>query len=342
MDGPRLLAVAAVDEPGGAEIGLLRLLAGMAGRGWQITLTSPSGGTMQAAARAGGWDWAPLALGGLGRGAGLRSLAAWPRARRLAAAHDVVYLNGTVCGRLLPALRGQRCVLHVHDIIAHPPPRHWRAAAVVLADSAAAAAPLNGLDAHVVFCPVDPDPPPVATPWPAGDGPRVGFVGRIELRKGVLDLVRATPAIHAARPDARILIIGADPYGSDPAYLEAVRSAPGVEHYAWVPGAAGLLGELDVLVAPSHLEPFGTVLAEAMAVGTPVVATAVGGLPEVVEDGVSGRLVQPGDPRALAAAVLDVLDHRERMGGAARERARRFHTAAYVERVADLIGEGRR
>ena len=58
---------------------------------------------------------------------------------------------------------------------------------------------------------------------------------------------------------------------------------------------------LDVLVLPSHQEPFGTVLAEAMAVGTPVVATRVGGLAEVVQDGVTGRLVAPGDPAALAA-----------------------------------------
>ena len=53
---------------------------------------------------------------------------------------------------------------------------------------------------------------------------------------------------------------------------------------------------LDVLVAPSHQEPFGTVISEAMAVGTPVVATRVGGLAEVVDDGVTGLLVEPGEP----------------------------------------------
>ena len=58
-------------------------------------------------------------------------------------------------------------------------------------------------------------------------------------------------------------------------------------------------------------------LAEAMIVGTPVVATRVGGLSEVVHDGVTGRLVPPGDPAALAAAVLDVLGHREAMAAAA-------------------------
>jgi glycosyltransferase involved in cell wall biosynthesis len=79
------------------------------------------------------------------------------------------------------------------------------------------------------------------------------------------------------------------------------------------------------------------VLAEAMAVGTPVVASRVDGLPEVVEDGVSGRLVPPGEPDLLAAAVLEVLARRGEMGTAARERARRFFVEDYVDRVEALI-----
>jgi glycosyltransferase involved in cell wall biosynthesis len=94
---------------------------------------------------------------------------------------------------------------------------------------------------------------------------------------------------------------------------------------------------LDVLVAPSHEEPFGTVLAEAMAVGTPVVATRVGGLAEVVEDGVTGRLVEPGDPAALAAAVREVLAHSGEMSAAARTHARQFGADAYADRVEALI-----
>jgi glycosyltransferase involved in cell wall biosynthesis len=90
-------------------------------------------------------------------------------------------------------------------------------------------------------------------------------------------------------------------------------------------------------VLPSYKEPFGTVLAEAMAVGTPVVATQVDGLPEVVRDGETGRLVAPGDPDELAEAVADVLAHRERMGAAAREDARRFHLEPYIDRVERLI-----
>ena len=105
----------------------------------------------------------------------------------------------------------------------------------------------------------------------------------------------------------------------------------------WHDNAAGLMRHFDVLVAPSHQEPFGTVLSEAMAVGTPVVATRVGGLAEVVDDGVTGLLVEPGDPEALAAAIVQVLGRREAMGAAARQAARRFGADAYADRVEALI-----
>jgi glycosyltransferase involved in cell wall biosynthesis len=74
-----------------------------------------------------------------------------------------------------------------------------------------------------------------------------------------------------------------------------------------------------------------------MAVGTPVVATAVGGVPEVVQDGVSGRLVATATAEELAAAVLDVLANRAEMGAAARVAARRFDADNYAERVEHLI-----
>lgn len=331
---PRLLAVNAVDHPGGAEIGLLRLLERLSTRGWETTLTSPGADGPLAQA---GYPHVPLDVGGLHAGEGARAVASWPKALRLARDHDVVYLNTTVCGRLLPALRGKfKTVLHVHDIVDRVP-RHWQRASVVLADSAAVAERLDGLEAHVVYCPIELDPPAAQPPWTADGRPVVGFVGRIEPRKGPLDLVHAAPAIRAGAPGARIVVVGDDPYGSDPAYLDEVRASDEVEHYPWADNAAGLMRHLDVLVAPSRSEPFGTVLSEAMVVGTPVVATRVDGLVEVVEDGITGVLVEPGDAPALAAAVLHVLDRRATMGAAGRERARRFGADAYADRVEALI-----
>ena len=329
---PSLLAVAPVDHPGGAEIGLLRLLPRLRDAGWTVTLTTPGDGRLRHAAQGAGLHCERLDVGGLARGAGARTVASWPAARRLAAAHDVVYLNGTVCGRLLPALpRRPRRVLHVHDIVDRVP-RMWRRADVVLADSAAVARELAPLHAEVVGCPIEPDPAAVAPPWTPDGSPVVGYVGRIEPRKGVLDLVRAAPLI-----DARVVVVGNDPYGADRSYADEVDRSGGIERYDWVDDAAGLMGALDVLVLPSHQEPFGTVLAEAMNAGTPVVATRVGGIPEVVEDGVTGRLVAPGDPPALAAAVRDVLARRAEMSAACRARARRWHADAYAGRVGELI-----
>lgn len=340
----RLLAINPVDAPGGAETALMRLLSGLAANGWQIAMTTPGPGRLQEMGLAAGFvECHELALGGIGRGQGARAIASWPRARRLAFRRDAVLLNGAVCGRLLPALvpaRGgrvaARVLLHVHDIVGRVPP-FWRRADAVLTDSEAAARALRDLTAHVVYCPVDADPPAARAPWPVDEGPVIGFVGRPEPRKGPLDLVRAAPLIRRSIPEARVVVVGDEPYGLFPEYAREVAASKDVEHHAWTANAPGLMRHLDVLVLPSYREPFGTVLAEAMAVGTPVVASRVDGLPEVVDDGVTGRLVEPGDPSGLAAAVLEVIARRDELGAAAAVRARRFHVAEHVRRVEQVL-----
>lgn len=332
---PSLLGINAVDHAGGAEVGLLRLVKRLDARGWEIGLTTPadSGPMTQL-----DYEHTKLDVGGLGAREGARAVASFPKALLLGSRWDVVYLNSTVCGRLLPALRSARAVLHVHDIVERVP-RHWSYAGLVLADSEAVAERLVGLDARVVHCPVELDPPEATAPWAPGPGPVVGFVGRIEPRKGILDLVAAAPMIARLLPGARVVVMGDDPYGTDAAHLARVKAATGVEHLPWTENAAGVMRHLDVLVVPSHQEPFGTVLSEAMAVGTPVVATRVGGLPEVVEDGVTGLLVPPGDPPAIAAAVAQVVARRAAMGAAGRVAARRFGADAYADRVEALLRE---
>jgi glycosyltransferase involved in cell wall biosynthesis len=326
------LAVCQVDQPGGAEIGLLRLLRRLEARDWEISVTSP-GEAPTGVMSTMGWPWHALELGGLAHGAGARAVGSWPRARRLARDQDFTYLNGTVAGRLLPALIGRPTVLHVHDVVARVP-RHWHGADLVLADSHAIARRLDPLEVHVVGAPVELDPPEAAPPWGQGDGrPVVGFVGRLEERKGPLDLCLAAPAIRARHPDARIVIVGDDVHAVDPRYAARVRAAPGVEQVRWVHDAASLMRHLDVLVLPSHEEPFATVVAEAMAAGTPVVATDVDSVPEIVENGTSGILVARGDVRALAEAVSRVLDDRPRMSAAARQAAQRFD----ADRSADVV-----
>jgi glycosyltransferase involved in cell wall biosynthesis len=336
VTSPRLLAVAQVEHAGGAEIVLTRLLGSLAHRGWTVDLATPGPGSVRDHAAAAGWGTPELRVGGLEAGAGMRALASWPRARRLAREADVVYLNGGVAGRLLPAVGNARTVLHVHDMVERVP-RFWRRADVVLAVSDAGASALTGLDAHVVPVAVDPDPPPVAAPWTRNGGPVIGFVGRIEPRKAPLDFIRAAPAIRAGCPEAKIVVVGEDPFASDPAYTAQVDAAEGIERYPWIDGAAGLMRHLDVLVMPSLREPGATAAVEAMVAGVPVVATHVDGLPEVVSDGVTGRLVAPRDPAAIAAAVLEVLDRRDELGAAGRVHARRFHTEHITDTVEALL-----
>jgi glycosyltransferase involved in cell wall biosynthesis len=289
-----------------------------------------------------GLRWGRLPLGGLEQGAGRRAIGSFPVAWRLGRASDVVYLNGGVPARVLPAVARARrhgspkIVLHIHDMV-RKVPSFWHQADVVLAASQAVAERLNGLRAEVVYVPVDPDPPAAQAPWAAGAGPVIGFIGRLEPRKGPLDLVQAAPLIRRHEPNARVVIVGDEPFGLNRAYADQVIASAEIEHYPWSDNAPGLMRHLDVLVLPSYEEPAGTVLAEAMAVGTPVVATRVDGLPEVVEDGVTGRLVPPGDPQALADAVIDVLGRRADMSEAAREHATRFHTGRYVRNVEQLI-----
>ena len=77
--------------------------------------------------------------------------------------------------------------------------------------------------------------PAAQPPWPIGNGPVIGFVGRIEPRKGPLDLVHAAPAIQREVPGARVVMVGSDPFGSDPAYTQAVIGSSEIEHYPWSP-----------------------------------------------------------------------------------------------------------
>ena len=148
-----LLAVNEVDVPGEPELRLLDAARRLRDDGWEITVSSPGEGALCDA----GFPWVHLDVGGLGAGEGARAVASWPRALRLSQRFDVVYLNSTVCGRLLPALRGTYSVLHVHVLVDRIP-RHWHQADVVLADGAAVAERLDGLNAHAVDPPTSDDP----------------------------------------------------------------------------------------------------------------------------------------------------------------------------------------
>jgi glycosyltransferase involved in cell wall biosynthesis len=158
----------------------------------------------------------------------------------------------------------------------------------------------------------------------------VGALGRFVAVKGFDLLVGALPALAAAVPSARVLLVGDGP---ERIALETQATALRVGERVQITGAtadiARCLAACDVLAAPSRNEGMGRALVEAMALGVPVVAADVGGIPAVVGEGECGRLVPPGDVAALAEALVELgVDHalRDKLAGAAVVRAEAFST----------------
>ncbi len=155
--------------------------------------------------------------------------------------------------------------------------------------------------------------------------PYVLFVGRISEQKGIFDLIRA--AEHLPDRVQLILCASAPDTPEIAARLDrATREHPRIrwiDEMVPVPDVIQIYSHAAVFVCPSIYEPFGVINLEAMACETPVVATAVGGITEVVADGETGLLVPPGRPEELARALVTLLDDPARaraMGAAGRRR----------------------
>ena len=175
--------------------------------------------------------------------------------------------------------------------------------------------------------------------FPEVPRPRVGYVGRLAEQKRPDLLVEAFGDLTAT---ASLVVVGDGPLR---ARVEAAvrRSAARdrITLHGFVPHdqVPAVLRSLDLLVLPSVYEEMGSVLAEAMACGLPVVASDVGGIPDVVRDGETGILVPPGDVAALTKAVDEVLGDAavaRRLGDEARRQSARYSWPGLAERVADL------
>jgi glycosyltransferase involved in cell wall biosynthesis len=144
-------------------------------------------------------------------------------------------------------------------------------------------------------------------------GRSVLFLGWMVREKGVFDLLQAFGTIVKDNPSARLAMYG--PYGVPEAraYAHILGLDDHVEIGEWVAGAekAALLASSRVLALPSYTEGLPVVVLEAMQAGLPVVATGVGGIPDVIEDGVSGFLVEPGDTEALSRRISELLEDDE-------------------------------
>ncbi len=160
----------------------------------------------------------------------------------------------------------------------------------------------------------------------------VGTAGRLCAVKAQDLLLRAAPAILRERPDARFVIAGDGPLDES---LRELASRLGVARACVFPGAVvdvhDVMAAMDVFVLPSLHEGLPMALLEAMALERPVVATAVGGVPEVVTNGLNGLLIEAGDDRALADACLALAHNRplaETLGRAAKRTVETRFTAA--------------
>ena len=184
--------------------------------------------------------------------------------------------------------------------------------------------------------------------------PVVGFVGQLVPRKAVTTVIEAMATVVSRLPDALLVIAGSAP--PDETEYEAecrrlvttLRLENQVRFVGYRRDVPALMRTFDVFAFPTRAEPFGKVVIEAMAAGCPVVASRVGGIPEIVTDARLGTLISPDNAAELSAGILEYLTNPERHGEVSRNGAvsvrARFGMDAMLQRLQsiydDLLGSG--
>jgi glycosyltransferase involved in cell wall biosynthesis len=231
---------------------------------------------------------------------------------------------------------------------------HWLFVDVTMAVSGGVATSLaehSGLDrsrVHVIYnatAPYD-EGESFSVPAPArqDDEVRIGYFGRLAEEKGVCHLLEALAVVKQRYPRTRTTLVGD---GYERQALEAQAERLGLREMLVFAGyrsdARAAMREMDVIVLPSLIEGLPYVLVEAMEAARPVVATRIPGSSEVVEDGVTGLLVPPADPAALATVLGTLIEDaplRARLGASGRRRfLQHFDSRRMVERVEGMYDE---
>lgn len=180
------------------------------------------------------------------------------------------------------------------------------------------------------------------------DTPLIGMVGRFMPLKGHDVLLRAMAEVARQRADVRCLIVGDAVFEGEAEWKRRVLGLAGalglegrVIFTGWRSDVPAVLSALDVFVHPATAhDSLPTVVLEAMAASRPVVGAAVGGVPEMVQEGVTGHLPRPGDAKGFAAAILHLLANpatRRAMGAAGRARVLRCFTAERYCRAVETV-----
>jgi glycosyltransferase involved in cell wall biosynthesis len=356
---PTILVVSNHGEiVGGGEISLLTLLGGLDLSRWEPVLVVPGEGEMAARARGQGLAVEVVPLPSL-RWPALGVLRGYTALRRLVRSRGASLLHANGSRAMLYAgpvgrITGRPVIWHVR--IADPEPFLDRAllwwADAVMVNSGAVARRFSWASAEKIHCNhngVDlhrfsPRPTSASLRTSLGipeQAPVVVSVGRFVPFKGYPFLLQAARTVEDVLPGVHWLLVGD---GEQREELEAqcreLGLNPRVRFTGWRDDVPELLALCTVFVLPSLAEHFGRVLIEAMAMGKAVVATDAGGVPEIVRNGVTGILVPPGDPAAMATALANLLQEPTRagiMGTAGRERAvAHFSVAAHAGKTMKL------
>lgn len=252
-------------------------------------------------------------------------------------------------------LDGEAHVIQIADrIIAATPAEEQQLLDYYAADPAKIRVLAPGVDLSR-FHPIEQKAAKTKVGIPCGNA-NILFVGRIEPLKGVDTLLRAMSILQERHPaaiaDTCLAIIGGDPWNDDPdtemGRLQQLRTDLGINNLVTFLGAKDqdilpyYYAAAEMVVMPSHYESFGMVALEAMAMGTPVIASEVGGLAHLVQPGVNGFHVPAHDPEALAARILELLTNdalRQQLGKQARTYAAAYSWENIAAQMLDVYRE---
>ena len=320
MSALRILEAITPSRIGGAEVFVTELYKSFAEMGAHVEVFCPAGRPFVDYAKARGIEPITWRTHGKFDPLTVARLAQLMRRRRI----DVIHTHlstASLLGAFASKLARVRCVAHVHGMNTAT---CFRYSDIVIAVSQSVKSHLieqginenkvrvvhNGVDL-VRFMPMGARETKSRLGYDPCE-PLLGVFGRLSSEKGQRVALEAMPLIVKSYPDAKLALVG---NGADRNELETSAEALGIRDsvvfVGFMQDVREMMSACDVVLVPSLREGFGLAAVEAMALQRPVIASAQGGLTEIVIDGETGLLVAPNDPKALADAAFDILAHPE-------------------------------